>query len=85
MTTVKAKDITEIAEATSDASDILVYDPNFVKDHILADGAFKVNIEDLVFLIELLEDEEDISEGLKALAAEEGTITWEQYQRKRTK
>ena len=29
----------------------------------------------------LKEDEEDIQEGLKALADEEGTITWEQYQR----
>ena len=35
--------------------------------------------------LELLEDEEDIKEGLKALADEEGTVTWEQYQRKRTK
>ena len=31
-------------------------------------------------LIELIEDEEDIREGLIALADEEGTITWEQYQ-----
>ena len=31
----------------------------------------------------LAEDEEDICEGLKALADEEGTITWEQYQRQR--
>lgn len=29
------------------------------------------------------EDEEDIREGLKALADEEGTITWEQYQQQR--
>ena len=34
--------------------------------------------------IEILEDEEDIREGLKALADEEGTITWEEYQRQRT-
>ena len=34
-------------------------------------------IEDL---LKILEDEEDIQEGLKALADEEGTITWEQYQ-----
>ena len=34
--------------------------------------------------LEILEDEEDIREGLKALADEEGTITWEQYQRKKT-
>ena len=33
--------------------------------------------------LEILENEEDISEGLKALADEEGTITWEQYQRRR--
>jgi len=33
--------------------------------------------------LEILEDEEDIQEGLKALADEEGTVTWEQYQRKR--
>ena len=33
--------------------------------------------------LEILEDEEDIREGLKDLADEEGTITWEQYQRQR--
>ena len=33
--------------------------------------------------LEILEDEEDINEGLKALADEEGTVTWEQYQGKR--
>ena len=33
--------------------------------------------------LEILEDEEDIREGLKALDDEEGTVTWEQYQRKR--
>ena len=33
--------------------------------------------------LEILEDEEDIREGLKALADEEGTVTWEQYQRQR--
>ena len=33
--------------------------------------------------LEILEDEEDIQEGMKALADEEGTITWEQYQRQR--
>jgi hypothetical protein len=33
--------------------------------------------------LEILEDEEDIHEGLKSLAGEEGTITWEQYQRQR--
>ena len=29
--------------------------------------------------LQLLEDEEDIQEGLKALSHEEGTVTWEQY------
>ena len=33
--------------------------------------------------LDILEDKEDIREGLKALADEEGTITWEQYQRQR--
>ncbi len=33
--------------------------------------------------LEILEDEEDIHEGLKALTDEKGTITWEQYQRQR--
>ncbi len=33
--------------------------------------------------LEILEDEEDIREGLDALADEEGTMTWEQYQRQR--
>ena len=33
--------------------------------------------------LEILEDEEDIREGLKALADEEGTITWKEYQHKR--
>ncbi len=30
--------------------------------------------------LEILEDEEDIREGLKSLSDEEGTMTWEQYQ-----
>ena len=30
--------------------------------------------------LEILEDEEDIREGLKALSDEDGAITWEQYQ-----
>ena len=29
--------------------------------------------------LEILEDEEDIQEGLKALREEEGTMTWKQY------
>ena len=33
--------------------------------------------------LEIIEDEEDIREGLKALSDEEGTITWEQYQQSR--
>ena len=59
------------------------YDPNFIKDHLLDDGAFKVNLGDLILLLEILENEEDVREGLKALADDEGTITWEQYQQKR--
>lgn len=34
-------------------------------------------------VLEILEDEEDIQEGLKALADEEGTVTWEQYRSQR--
>ena len=34
--------------------------------------------------LDIIEDEEDIREGLKALSDEAGTITWEQYQHKRT-
>ena len=34
--------------------------------------------------LEILEDEEDINEGLKALADEQSTVTWEEYQRRRT-
>jgi hypothetical protein len=33
--------------------------------------------------LEILEDEEDIKEGLKALADKKGTVTWETYQRQR--
>ncbi len=33
--------------------------------------------------VEILEDEEDIREGLKALSDEEGSTTWEQYQESR--
>ncbi len=33
--------------------------------------------------VEILEDEEDIREGLKALSDEEGSTTWEQYQKSR--
>ena len=33
--------------------------------------------------LEILEDEEDIREGLKALSDEEGTITWERYKQRR--
>jgi hypothetical protein len=70
-------------QTSSPARYVFAYDPNFVKDHMLDDGAFKANIEDLDLLIEILEDEQDVLEGLKALADEEGTITWEQYQRQR--
>ncbi|MBI4289685.1 MAG: hypothetical protein HY671_14810 [Chloroflexi bacterium] len=33
--------------------------------------------------VEILEDEEDIREGLKALHDEAGTVTWEEYQQSR--
>ena len=33
--------------------------------------------------LEILEDEEDIEKGLKALADTEDTVTWEEYQRYR--
>ena len=33
--------------------------------------------------LEILEDEEDIREWLKALSNEEGTITWREYQQRR--
>ena len=33
--------------------------------------------------LEILEDEEDVREGLKAQGDKRGTITWEQYQRQR--
>lgn len=33
--------------------------------------------------LQILEDEEDIQEGLKALSDEEGTITWDQYRKSR--
>jgi hypothetical protein len=33
--------------------------------------------------LEIIEDEDDIREGSKALSEEEGTVTWQQYQRSR--
>ena len=33
--------------------------------------------------LEILEDVEDVREGMKALAEEEGTVTWEEYQESR--
>lgn len=33
--------------------------------------------------LEILEDEEDIREGVKALADKKGTVTWETYRRRR--
>ena len=33
--------------------------------------------------MEVIEDEEDIREGLRALADEQGTVTWADYQRRR--
>ena len=35
--------------------------------------------------LEILEDQEDIQEGLKALGDDEGTVAWEQYQQTRKK
>jgi hypothetical protein len=35
--------------------------------------------------LEIIEDEEDIREGLKALADTEDTVTWEEYDRSRRK
>ena len=34
--------------------------------------------------VEILEDEEDVREGLAALRGERDTIPWEQYRRQRT-
>ncbi|MEE9491519.1 MAG: hypothetical protein V3V80_04375 [Dehalococcoidia bacterium] len=43
---------------------------------------FMINrIENLRLALE--EEEEDIQEGLEALADKKGTITWEQYERQR--
>ena len=33
--------------------------------------------------LEVLEDEEDIKEGLKALADKKDTVTWKEYRRRR--
>jgi hypothetical protein len=33
--------------------------------------------------LEVLEDEEDIEEGLKALADKKDTVTWKEYRRRR--
>jgi hypothetical protein len=33
--------------------------------------------------LEIMEDDEDIREGLKALSQEKGTITWKEYQSRR--
>ena len=33
--------------------------------------------------LEILEDVEDVREGMKALAEEKGTVTWEEYQESR--
>jgi len=74
MTTSGAKpiDITKISEATSDVTCISTI--------FTGSGGYEATIDEL---IEFIEDEEDIREGLKALADGEDTITWEQYQRQR--
>ena len=71
MTTIdeKSVDILEVSEVSSGEA-----------YSFITDGSYEARIEDL---IQSLEDEEDIREGLKALADEEGTITWAQYQRRR--
>jgi predicted DNA-binding protein len=33
--------------------------------------------------VEIIEDEEDVREGLKALSQEEGTVTWREYRQQR--
>jgi predicted DNA-binding protein len=33
--------------------------------------------------LEILEDEEDIKEGLRSLGDKKGTVSWEEYQRRR--
>ncbi len=70
-------------QISSPAKYIFVYDPNFFNERIQEDGTLQAGLEDLSILLEFLEDEEDIREGLKGLAEEEGTITWEQYQHQR--
>ncbi len=70
-------------QISSPAKYLFAYDPNFFKERIQEDGTLQVKLEDLSILLEILEDEEDVSEGLKALADEEGTVTWEQYQQRR--
>ena len=74
MTTADAEptEIAKISEATSDAT--------LVDIKPTRGGGYKATIDEL---IKFLEDEEDIREGLKALADEKGTVTWEQYRRKR--
>ena len=76
MTTADAKpiDIAKISQATSDVTRISTISTG--------SGGYEAPIEEL---IEFLENEEDVQAGLKALADEEGSITWEQYQRERMK
>jgi len=68
----KPIDIMKISEATSDVTRISAISTG--------SGGYEATIDEL---IEFMEDEEDIREGLKALAEGEDTITWEQYQRQR--
>ena len=35
--------------------------------------------------LEILEDEEDIRDGMKAMADKKGTVTWETYNKRRNK
>ncbi len=77
MTTIDTglTDIADVSEISSEATYSSIIG-------VINDQSQEVRIEDLV---ELTDDEEDIREGLSALADEEGTITWEQYQENRKK
>ena len=74
MTTVDARDFSEGIEATADAT--------YISAISTGGGGYEARLEDL---LALLEDEEDIREGLIALADEEGTITWEHYKQNRAR
>ena len=72
-------------QVTSPVECVFLYDGSFIKERLREDGTLEAKLEDLSIWLEIFEDQEDIREGLKALADEVDTITWEQYQQKRTK